>query len=595
MDKDLTDIQKEICKAESKCVVRACPGSGKTFTVAAKMAHLLKKWPNEYQGVAVISFTNVAWEEIQLELNNSFSVNIPIKYPHFLGTIDSFINNFIFLPYGHLVLGCKNRPILAGAPVYPWKVRERDRFHNQFFDKISYDIEDNFHKIKQVPFKLYEKDGSKTVHYNHIKKMKKMFWKKGYVNQSDANYFAMKLLESNPSIAKLIALRFPFIIIDEAQDTSEIQMKIIDHIVEGGLKDIMLVGDPDQAIFEWNSANPDLFIEKAEEWHCIYMNENWRSSQKICNFTHYLSDLNNPSISKNSELINYNHNPEIWGYNPNNINFHEELITPFLEICENMEIPLDSSRIAILARSRSLIDEIILSRNKNVKTGLDTINLDIWLQKNYTKELAYSKYLYDKHNFQKSFNLLEKTYMSILQNSTIYSDYELSEMIDQIGFFDFKEKIFDLIKLMPKTDISIGEWINRFKENLSSNENFPNISIEINDKYLNLKFDDLFSYEIVNNEYPYNLSTIHKVKGETFEAVLLILKKKTPRRYYCTLLNNCEKTSNSEELRNVYVGITRPRKILVLAVPSADIDIWESYFSEKSKETSKQSSIFDFS
>jgi len=396
MKKELSKKQKEICKAEGKCVVRACPGSGKTFTVAAKMAHLLENWSNDYQGVAVISFTNVAWEEIQSVLSDSFSVNIPVKYPHFLGTIDSFINNFIFFPYGHLVLGCNDRPILAGAPVYNWKIREKDRYHNRFFDKISYDDEKGFYKIKQAPIKLCE-NGSKTVHYNYIKRMKKMFWRMGYVNQSDVNYFALKLIESNRSIARLIALRFPFIIIDEAQDTSKIQMKIIDYLVESGLKKIMLVGDPDQAIFEWNSANPELFKEKADKWHCIHMNENWRSSQRICDFTHHLADLNKPSTSKNKDLIDYTgYSHDIWGYNPNNINYEEELINPFLKICEDNEIPLDSSKIAILARSKNLLDEIIFSRNKNVETDLDITKLDVWLPNNYTRELAYSKYLYDK-------------------------------------------------------------------------------------------------------------------------------------------------------------------------------------------------------
>ena len=595
MRKELSTKQKDICEAEGKCVVRACPGSGKTFTVAAKMAYLLEKWPYDYNGIAVISFTNVAWEEIQIELNNSFSVNIPIKYPHFLGTIDSFINNFIFLPYGHLVLGCNGRPILAGDPVYPWKVKDNDWFHSQFFDKLSYDDERDFYKIKQTPFKLYERDGSKTEHYNHVKRMKKMFWKKGYVNQSDANYFAMKILESNRSIAKLIALRFPFIIIDEAQDTSKIQMKIIDYIVESGLKDIMLVGDPDQAIFEWNSANPDLFKEKANQWHCILMNENWRSSQKICNKTYFLTDLNVPSTSKNGDLVDYNYDPEIWGYDPKNVDFQEELINPFLEICEDNEIPFNSAKIAILARSRNLIDEIILSRNKNTEIESDINKNDIWLKNNYTRELAYSKYLHDKHEFQKSFNLLEKTYMSILQSSTIYSDYKLSDLIESIGYFNFKEKIFNLIQLMPKTDVSIGEWIEQFEENLSYDGSFPNIPLKIsNDKYSDLNFDDLFSYNMINSEYPYNLSTIHKVKGETYEAVLLILKKKTSGPFYSTLLNEGKKTTDDEELRNVYVGITRPSKILVLAVPSEDKEAWELYLSEKPQESFKQSSLTDF-
>ncbi|WP_048190496.1 ATP-dependent helicase [Methanobacterium sp. SMA-27] len=584
----LTETQKEICKAKDKyIIVRACPGSGKTFTVAAKMAQLLKDWPYSYQGVAVISFTNAAWEEIEKELKKSFYTNIPIKYPHFLGTIDSFINQFIFFPYGHLVINCKSRPVLAGEPAYPWKTKKNDGFHNQFFDKISYDINGNLSKIKKIHVSL-----AIQSQYNYVKNMKNRLWRSGLFNQSDANYFAMKIIDNYPSIAKLIALRFPFIIIDEAQDTSEIQMKIIDAITNSQLENIMLVGDPDQAIFEWNSANPDLFNEKCNQdgWNCITMNESLRSSQKICNFTHFLTKLKEPSTSINNDknIVNFKFNPEIWEYNPNNNDFDDELINPFLKICEENEITLTSSNIAILARSNNLIDEIILSRQDNIEiSNLPSNTLDsVWIQENFTKELAKSKYLYDKSEFQKSFQLLEKTYISLLSNTPVYSDYKLSEIIRKIGYFDFKNEIFNLIKLMPKTDVSIGKWIERFNENLHKDGRFLNyIDLEIKKGYHDMAFDDLFSYNIIDNEIPYNLSTIHKVKGETFEAVLLILKKGSAGPMYRTLLTNNKKTEDHEELKNVYVGITRPRKILVLAVPSEDIDIWKQYFS-KTAQTS---------
>lgn len=588
MEKELTDIQKHICKAKGRCIVRACPGSGKTFTVSAKMAHLLNGWQYPNQGIAVVSFTNVAWEEIEKELKKSFSINTRIKNPHFLGTIDSFINQFIFFPYGHLILKCDSRPVLVGEPAYTWKSRKGDYFYNQFFDKISYNIENNLSKIAYIPFSLYEEDGSKNSRYNNVKRMKEKFWKMGYVNQSDANYFAMKLLEACPSIGKLLALRFPFIIIDEAQDTSEIQMKIIDLIVESGLKNIMLVGDPDQAIFEWHSANPELFNQKCDhsQWNCIPMNESLRSSQKICDFTYYLTELNEPSTSVNSEVSNYGYDPEIWDYNTNTANFNDELINPFLRICEEKEIPLNSSKIAILARSKSLINEINISRNENIENHSATMNkLDVWLQENFTKELAYSKYLYDRYEYQKSFKLLEKTYISLLKGYPVYSDYKLSEIVSKIGYFDLKKLIFNLIKLMPKTDVSIGEWKNRFNENLIHDNIFPDIDLEIKEEYQDLGFDDLFSYNVVDNEYPYDLSTIHKVKGETFEAVLLILKKRSTGAYYRKLLNKNHKTVNNEELRNIYVGITRPRKILVLAVPADDKEAWQDYFSKGAQRT----------
>ena len=70
---------------------------------------------------------------------------------------------------------------------------------------------------------------------------------------------------------------------------------------------------------------------------------------------------------------------------------------------------------------------------------------------------------------------------------------------------------------------------------------------------------------------------MHSVKGETFEAVLLILKTKGIGSAYKTLLNKNISISVSEELRIAYVGMTRPSKILVIAVPNDDNkDAWEN-------------------
>lgn len=95
--------------------VRACPGSGKTVTVAARLRHLFRNWQHKNQGIAVASFTNIAWMEIHDYLAKEFNTPFP-GYPHFLGTLDSFINTYIFLPFGHLVMKSGRRPELWGAP-----------------------------------------------------------------------------------------------------------------------------------------------------------------------------------------------------------------------------------------------------------------------------------------------------------------------------------------------------------------------------------------------------------------------------------------------------------------------------------------------
>ena len=81
MDK-LTDEQIEFLDAEGKVVVKACPGSGKTYSVANKLLKYLNNWEDDHQGIAVLSFTNVASDEINkktIALNDN---KAKLGYPH---------------------------------------------------------------------------------------------------------------------------------------------------------------------------------------------------------------------------------------------------------------------------------------------------------------------------------------------------------------------------------------------------------------------------------------------------------------------------------------------------------------------------------
>jgi superfamily I DNA/RNA helicase len=64
MREKMTEEQKEFLDAEGKVVVKACPGSGKTYTVAHKLLSYVDNWKDYHSGVAVLSFTNVASNEI---------------------------------------------------------------------------------------------------------------------------------------------------------------------------------------------------------------------------------------------------------------------------------------------------------------------------------------------------------------------------------------------------------------------------------------------------------------------------------------------------------------------------------------------------
>jgi len=140
----LSSIQRQIVFEKSGIfVVRACPGSGKTFTVAAKLANMLTGWQDQYRGIATLSFTNVAWKEIENKLDKKFNIKTPLTSPHFLGTLDSFLNRFVFLPFGHKILGTTERPKLIGEPHGTWSGGRYIMDYAQYFDNISFDINDN--------------------------------------------------------------------------------------------------------------------------------------------------------------------------------------------------------------------------------------------------------------------------------------------------------------------------------------------------------------------------------------------------------------------------------------------------------------------
>lgn len=405
----LTDKQKVIVDCnESHIVVKACPGSGKTYSVTARLAKLIHEKIYRHQGVAVLSFTNNACIEIKGYLKKHCDIN-DVGYPHFIGTLDSFINNYIFLPFGHLVMECNKRPELVGTEYNKWyeydssKTNIRNgratyREPNYYFDKVSFDR--NGKLIPLLPYSSYhfvkdDWDNQYIADESRLKKVisdiieaKNFHFTKGKANQADANYLAYKLLLNYPQIANNLTNRFPTIIVDEAQDTTELQMAIIDILNANSLKSLMLIGDPDQAIFEWNTADPSLFMEKykSEGWHKIALEENRRSSQNICNLLNkfFNNNMNSVAESEHCSLM-----PEILGHDET-----QESITSikakFLKKCEDKE-GISIKEIAILYRGKSFGEQYF-------NLAIENMNFDDlpWRNSNYhVRDIVHGKYLID--------------------------------------------------------------------------------------------------------------------------------------------------------------------------------------------------------
>ena len=563
--------------------VNACPGSGKTYTVSARLYRILKNWKCSHQGIATISFTNVAWREIENYLVSDFNAKFP-GYPHFLGTIDSFINTYIFLPFGHLVMDCKGRPVLCGSPVnnfepighppYFWNNHQCNRTCR--LNDFSFNKNDELIKVKGNNI-ITECERNPQM---PCLTLKKYFNKEGYATQHDANYFALKVVKEFPALTSALAIRFPFIMIDEAQDTSSVQIEIINSLLDNGLEELMLIGDPDQAIYEWRAAEPALFIQKFEEWrsNSVELHENKRSSQKICDFVSVISSYENMTAS-NVEVSNYNINPEIWGYQ--NLDELHEIKTRFIDYSN--EYGIEEKDIAIFTRGSQLLNKIT--------PGTVTIyGVSPWKDGNtenrrlsyLTRGLAKSRYLYDKGNYKDALKFLEKGYWKWIKNKPICKQSNLRDHYKEAGIASWRCKLFEMIALMPETNCILSDWIREANQVIQNINMLENVTLQIKRNsrtcYSELTFDEIFG---ISGEYLYTeecyMGTIHSAKGETFESVMVVLKNNdgNRRNYANTLELNIR---DYEELRIIYVASTRPRKILVLAVPNESLVNWKTKF-----------------
>ena len=102
--KPFDDARLNIIKEDSSCYVQACPGSGKTTALLAKLIILANRLPMANgKGVCVLTHTNVAIDEIKAKVGSK--ANILFSYPNFFGTIQTFLHKYVAAAALHYFYG----------------------------------------------------------------------------------------------------------------------------------------------------------------------------------------------------------------------------------------------------------------------------------------------------------------------------------------------------------------------------------------------------------------------------------------------------------------------------------------------------------
>ncbi|MCD7931680.1 MAG: UvrD-helicase domain-containing protein [Tannerellaceae bacterium] len=290
--------------------------------------------------------------------------------------------------------------------------------------------------------------------------IKQKHFREGKATQADANFLSLKILREYPQIIQNIVDRFPIFIIDEAQDTTTIQMAIIDLLNDAAINKIIIIGDPDQAIFEWNTADPSLFIEKYESpfWTKLELNENYRSSSSICNLincfysNNIISESPDKDFPESPKLLNYSDTNDV-----NNI------VIEFKKKCN--ELGYKNEEIAIVYRGTSFAEQYL-----GITTESSIYEDSPWENNHYfVKDFVYGKFLIDKGYYREGLKLLEKGFLKKCYNLQYISVEEIKKYRDEKGFRLYRQELFNIIEKLPSTiNASLGEWI----ENVNSKTNF---------------------------------------------------------------------------------------------------------------------------
>lgn len=559
-------------------LVLAGAGSGKTRIVTYKIAYLIEKGIPPHK-ILAITFTRKAAEEMKKRV---FSlVGIESKW---ISTFHSFCLKVLREHFRVLNNGLK-----ASFVVYD----ESDsiKMFREVCKKCGYsgDFENLYKKISKL--KQYSKFDPRKLSYEELKiweYYEEELIKSNAVDFDNIQRFAHEIL-SIPRISSLYKSSFDYILVDEFQDTSEIQYSILKKIISKN--NVTVVGDPQQSIYGFRGAevrNTIKFIEEYQPYE-VKLSENYRSCRSILDLANTVAQLVGPEFRR--LVVNLKAFKKVPGKVECNC-----YLTDYLEakaIAEKIKVLTEGiyqyqpKDIVVLVRSRYVLEPI-----KQVfsifKIPFDDLTAyDLFKREEVRDVLAYLRFAYnplDLVSFQRALtrpkrgvgeqtiqqiklinsnNYLQALKFFISRNkqtrkSTILSDFiRIVEYVKQLLHIGKLQEAFDFIIKTTKYVEYISKDKDTFEEKLNNLKELRNILGEYN------SFED-FLEEFISN---YNrternavkLMTIHMAKGLEFDVVFL------PAVETNIFPDNRAENGFDEELRCFYVGITRAKDRLYIS------------------------------
>lgn len=279
---DLNDEQIAAINEPNNVFLIACPGSGKTRTLTYKIASKLSGLEDPKKWVVAITYTHRAADEIRDRIE-ILGVDISQLW---IGTIHAFCLEWILKPYGLYHDKLKNGFKIINS-------YDSEEIISQICsgirtERIWYGECSHYYTPRGLTLTCA---GSKILlarqvlddYHSHLAE-------NDQIDFEQILYFSHEILSSKSSIAKILANLFSYVLIDEYQDTKEIQYSIVASIIKAsqGKMRTFIVGDPNQAIYGslGGYAITKLELEQLAEvsFTPMALDKNYRSSRKIIDY-----------------------------------------------------------------------------------------------------------------------------------------------------------------------------------------------------------------------------------------------------------------------------------------------------------------------
>ena len=574
---------------DGPCLVIAGAGSGKTKVLTTRIANLIENGVKPYN-ILAITFTNKAAGEMRERVNN-----ITNAHDAFIGTFHSFglkiirENSALFnLTSAFTLIDTEDQTSIIKKIMKDINITDKMISPAFIKSKISF-IKNNMLSDSEIAnFLISENEKiAVKIYYEYEKILKR----NNTLDFDDLLKKPVELFNSNKEVLEKYQDKFKYILIDEYQDTNEVQYKLVKLLSKKYLN-LFVVGDPSQSIYAFRGANYQNILNFEKDFKgctVIKLPQNYRSTQTIL-------DAANEVISHNKQR------KDLDLFSDLGQGVKIKYIRTFNDSMENKRVVDEIQKLYEEGYSRK--DMAIFYRtnaqSRSIEDALVKANIPykvfgsfyFYKRKEIKDLLAYLKLIAnpsDDVSLERVINepkrkIGDKT-IENLRDKARSLNISMFEAIDSGKELEFKNLILNLIEISKDTSITglIDKTLelSKMKETYENDKSlesdirlenlmeFRSVSETYEKETGNVNLSDfLMEVSLVSDAAEYSadtdavtLMTVHSAKGLEFKVVFIIGLEENIMPISKALYDDEEL---EEERRLMYVAITRAKEKLYL-------------------------------